>query len=158
MTSLRPYLWPLIVAAILAFATATAGGALTDIGPWYAALKKPSWQPPNWLFGPVWTSIFALCAWSAALGWTRAPTRSLRLWVVALFALNAGLNLGWSFFFFYMKRPAWALAEVFLLWASILMLIVFLRRFAPFASQLLWPYLAWVTFATWLNLNIVWLN
>jgi tryptophan-rich sensory protein len=158
MTQTRSYVWPLIVAVLLSFAVSAAGGALTDIGPWYEALRKPWSQPPNWLFAPVWSLIFSLCAVSAAIGWVQAPTRSLRGWVFGLFALNAVFNLGWSLLFFRFKHPEWALGEVFLLWGSTLILIVFLRRFAPVASLLLWPYLAWVTFATWLNLNIIWLN
>jgi translocator protein len=149
---------PIVVAALAALLVASLGATITDLGPWYRDLVKPSWQPPDWLFGPVWTVIFGLCALSAAIGWRDAPSRTSRDWIIALFALNGFLNLLWSLLFFRVKRPDWALAEVGLLWLSVLVLIVFLGRFSPGAGRLLWPYLAWVTFAAVLNWRIVALN
>lgn len=149
---------PLLVAAVLALAVASLGGALTEIGPWYRHLAKPWFQPPDWLFGPAWTLIFALCALAGAHAWTRAPDRRARVRVAALFALNAVLNVGWSLLFFRLKRPDWALAEVALLWLSIAALIVILGRQAPRLRGLLAPYLAWVSFAAVLNAAIVRLN
>lgn len=149
---------PIIVAAIAALLVASLGATITDLGPWYQNLVKPSWQPPDWLFGPVWTLIFALSALSAAIGWREAPSASMRDWVIGLFALNGFLNLFWSLLFFRVKRPDWALAEVALLWLSVLVLILFLARFSGSASRLLWPYLAWVTFAAVLNWRVVTLN
>jgi tryptophan-rich sensory protein len=149
---------PIVVAGLAALFVAVLGGTLTDIGPWYQNLAKPSWQPPDWIFGPAWTLIFALAAISAATAWRYAPRRETREWLVALFALNGFLNLLWSLLFFRMRRPDLAFIEVFLLWGSILVLILFLRRLSPTASLLLWPYLAWVTFAAVLNWAIVRLN
>ena len=149
---------PIVVAALAALLVASLGATITDLGPWYRDLVKPSWQPPDWLFGPVWTVIFALCALSAAMGWRDAPSRTARDWVIVLFALNGLLNLLWSLLFFRVKRPDWALAEVGLLWLSVLALILFLGRFSPSAGRLLWPYLVWVTFAGVLNWRIVALN
>lgn len=149
---------PIVVAALAALLVASLGATITDLGPWYRDLVKPSWQPPDWLFGPVWTVIFGLCALSAAIGWRDAPSRTARDWIIALFALNGFLNLLWSLLFFRVKRPDWALAEVGLLWLSVLALILFLGRFSPGAGRLLGPYLAWVTFAAVLNWRIVALN
>lgn len=154
----KSWLAPLAIAAVAAFAVATLGGALTDIGAWYKALQKPSWQPPDWLFGPVWTTIFTLIAISAALAWRDAPDAGTRGQVVGLFAMNGVLNVLWSLLFFHLRRPDWALIEVVALWLSIVLLIFVLWRFSRRASLLLLPYLAWVSFAAYLNLTIVRLN
>ena len=156
MTALR---WrPIAGAAAAAIAVAGLGAAATDLGPWYQSLVKPSWQPPDWLFGPAWTLIYALTAISGAVAWSAARDARSRTRILALFALNALLNVTWSELFFGFQRPDWALAEVGLFWMSILMLIVVLRRYSRTASLLLWPYLAWVTFAAFLNLAVVRLN
>ncbi len=150
-------IWPLIVAGGFALLLGAAGGVLTKIGPWYRELRKPSWQPPDWLFGPAWTLILALAAWSAALGWIRADG-SQRTAVVILFGLNAVFHLLWSPLFFTLQRPDWALAEVSLLWLSILALVIVLAPISMLASSLMAPYLLWVSFASFLNWRIVQLN
>jgi translocator protein len=151
-------LWPaLLVAGGIAVVVAIAGGVLTDIGPWYKALKKPSWQPPEWVFGPVWTTIFMLAAIAAALGWRDAPP-SARNGLIALFLVNAVLNIAWSWLFFTLKRPDWALIEVVFLWVSIAALIARLAPINGLASLLLAPYLVWVSIAAYLNYTIVQLN
>ncbi len=149
---------PVLIAAVSAIAVAALGALMTDLGPWYADLRKPSWQPPDWLFGPVWTVIFALCAISGYLAWREAPNRGGRDGVIGLFALNGFLNVLWSTIFFRVKRPDWALVEVGLLWFSIVLMIVVLMRYSKTASLLLLPYLAWVTFAAVLNWSVVRLN
>jgi len=149
---------PIIIAALAATAVAALGALMTDLGPWYANLRKPSWQPPDWLFGPAWTLIFGLCAISGYLAWRNAPNRGGRDGVIALFALNGFLNVLWSALFFRLKRPDWALPEAGLLWLSILLMIVALPRYSKAASTLLLPYLAWVSFATILNWSVIALN
>lgn len=152
-------LWgPVACAAVAAFAVAGLGASLTDLGPWYYALKQPAWKPPDWLFGPAWTLIFSLAAAAGVVAWRRAPDRAARTRVVALFALNAVLNVAWSLLYFRLRRPDWALMEVALLWLSILLLIVAFWRHARPASWLLVPYLAWVSFAAALNAAAVQLN
>ncbi len=153
----RSFLLPLAVSALGYAIVSIAGGMLTDIGPWYRALVKPSWQPPDWLFGPVWTTIFILAAVSAALAW-RAAGETQRRVVVILFVANGILNVGWSLLFFHLKRPLLAGLEVILLWASIVALIWYVQRFSRPAAWLLVPYLLWVSFATVLNWTIVALN
>ena len=158
MTTRGPIWKPIAIAAAAAIFIGFLGGSLTDIGPWYQALKKPSWQPPDWLFGPAWTTIFAFAVASAVYAWRNAQTRAQRDWVIGLFALNGCLNVLWSTLFFAVKRPDWALMEVGFLWLAILVPMIVFWRNSKLASLLLLPYLAWVTFAAYLNLTVVRLN
>ena len=135
-----------------------AGGLLTDIGPWYRDLKKPLLNPPNWLFGPAWTIILGLAAWSAIIAWKASGNEDERRLVIFLYSGNALLHLLWSPLFFKFKRPDWALVELTVLWASLVALVVGIAPISPTASFLIWPYLASVTFATRLNWQIVRLN
>jgi benzodiazapine receptor len=137
---------------------AVLGGLMTDIGPWYAGLEKPPWKPSDAWFGPVWTLIFALAAMAAALAWWGSPDRVSRQNLLIWFSFNAVLNVGWSLLFFRLRRPDWALAEVALLWLSVAILIGLCWKRSRAASMLLVPYLAWVTFASVLNREIVRLN
>ncbi len=149
---------PSSIAAIAAIFTAVMGATITDIGPWYQALKQPAWAPPDWLFGPAWTIIFMFCTISGATAWLAARTRLQAENIIGLFAMNGFLNLLWSFLFFRMHRPDYAALEVGVLWSSIAALIVVLWRISRPASALLLPYLAWVSFAAMLNRAIVELN
>lgn len=149
---------PFLVGALAAIVVAALGATMTDLGPWYAGLRKPSWQPPDWLFGPAWTAIFALTTLSAVIAWRTAPGRERREWIVGAFALNGFLNIVWSALFFRLHRPDWALIEVALLGLSILWLMAGPTRHSRRAGLLLLPYLAWVSFAAVLNLAVVELN
>jgi len=131
---------------------------MTDLGPWYRSLNKPSWQPPDAAFGPVWTAIFACAAASSVIAWRRARSAATREWIIGLFALNGFLNVLWSLLFFRLRRPDWALIEVAGLWVSILLLILFLLRLSRTASVLLAPYIVWVSIAAALNFAVVRLN
>jgi translocator protein len=146
------------VAAGAALLVAALGGAATDIGPWYLGLRKPSWQPPDWLFAPAWTAIFALTALAGLRTWQRTPDVAGRGRVLAAYALNALLNISWSLLFFTVQRPDWALAEVAALWLSVVLLIVVSGRRDRSAGWLLVPFLAWVAFAGVLNWSVVRLN
>jgi translocator protein len=152
------FLWSLGGAALVAVVVAVAGGVLTEIGPWYRGLKKPSWQPPDWAFGPVWTVILVLAAISAAIAWEAAETTGGRPAVLAVLVVNSILNIAWSGIFFKMKRPDWALIEVALLWLSIVALIVVLGAQSTTAGLLMVPYLVWVSIASFLNYRIVQMN
>ena len=147
-----------LVAAAAALAVAAIGGTVTDLGPWYRGLVKPSWQPPDAAFGLIWTTIFALAAASGAVGWRAARTVAFREWMIGLFALNGFLNIFWSLLFFRLRRPDWAMVEVTSLWLSVAILIVFLRRTSSLSAWLLAPYLLWVTIAAALNYEVVRLN
>mgnify|MGYP001812918682 CR=1 FL=1 len=159
MSDSRPGRWkPVLVAFGAALVVAGLGGAATDVGPWYQALVKPAWQPPDWLFARAWTLIYALTALAAVSAWVAAPKGRPRTRIVFVFALNAFLNVLWSQLFFGLRRPDWALLEVVLLWASVLLLMVVVRRHSARAVWLLVPYLLWVSFAAFLNYTVVRLN
>ena len=147
-----------MVAALAALALAGLGALSTDIGPWYRSLSMPPWKPPDALFGPVWTTIYALAAIAGVRAWEHAPRREARQTLLALFAFNGFVNVLWSLLFFRLRRPDWALMEVGVLWLSILLLVVVLGRWSRLSGWLLLPYLAWVSFASVLNLAVVKLN
>jgi tryptophan-rich sensory protein len=147
------------IAAILwAVILGGAGGLLTTIGPWYRNLAKPSWQPPDWLFGPAWTIILGLAAWAAVLAWDGAADDADQMSIIILYAINFVCHFLWSPLFFTARRPDWSLIEVVFLWGSVLALCIALREFSVLASWLIVPYLVWVSFAALLNLTIVRLN
>jgi len=154
----QPSLKPVLVAAGLALLVGLVGGLATDVGSWYEALAKPSWQPADWLFGPVWTLIYALLVAAGSLAWFASETRAARQNLLIVFLLNAVLNVGWSLLFFRFQRPDLALIEVAFLWSSIVFLIYVCARRRKLAGALLLPYLLWVSFAAILNAEIVRLN
>ena len=149
-----------VVAALAVISVAATGGALTRLDAWYFNLKQPWFKPPDWAFGPAWTILFTLIAWSAVIAWRAAQDQAprVRLRMLALFIGNALLNVGWSLLYFFLQRPDWALLEVVVFWASIVLLIAHLRGYAPRAAWLLVPYLLWVSFAALLNFEAVRLN
>ena len=148
----------IIVAALVTLAMLGLGGALTTVGPWYRDLRKPSWNPPDWLFGPAWTLILGLAATAGVLAWTRAPDAATHREVAILFGVNVVLHALWTPLFFNLRRPDWALVEVVFLWLSILAMVVGVAPLSTLAAWLLAPYLAWVAFAAFLNLTIVRMN
>jgi tryptophan-rich sensory protein len=150
--------YTIIVAAIITLLVLGAGAAMTTVGPWYRNLRKPSWNPPDWIFAPAWTLILGLAAWAGVLAWTNAPDTGAQTLIAVLFGINIMLHMLWSPLFFNLRRPDWALIEVPFLWLSILALMIGLAAFSSLASWLLLPYLLWVTFAAFLNLTIVRMN
>jgi translocator protein len=125
---------PIVVASVIVTLVLAVGGRTTTVGSWYADLRKPPWNPPNWVFGPAWTVILALAAWSGVSAWTNATDHDPgRLLILALFGTNVVLHMLWSPLFFALKRPDWALIEVPFLWLSIAALIVRLNR--PFGER-----------------------
>jgi tryptophan-rich sensory protein len=149
---------PVAIAAGTVILVLAIGGWTTTVGTWYENLRKPPWNPPNWVFGPAWTVILALAAWSGVSAWTNAPDDPGRVLILALFGINIVLHMLWSPLFFELKRPDWALIEVPFLWLSIAALILGVGQYSTLAVWLLLPYLLWVTFAALLNLTIVRLN
>ncbi len=158
MTGFLHHWAPTIIAAGSAAAVAFAGQIFTDIGPWYRNLRKPPWQPPDWLFGPAWTIIFICAAIAGVVGWHAMPNSAATAVLLSLFAVNGVLNVLWSVFFFAMKRPDFAMREVGFLWLSIAALMVVLAIYTGLAWLYLLPYLLWVSFASFLNYTIVRLN
>jgi benzodiazapine receptor len=152
------FLWPLGIASAVAIVVAIAGAVLTETGAWYEALRKPAWKPPDWAFGPVWTTIFVLTVIATALAWAAAAGTGARPLIFWALAINAILNIAWSGIFFKMRRPDWALREVVMLWFSVLSLVLVLGSVSLVAGLLVIPYLLWVSAASFLNLRIVQMN
>ncbi|HSW92129.1 MAG TPA: TspO/MBR family protein [Candidatus Saccharimonadales bacterium] len=149
----------LVVSLVVPFAAATVGTIATipNIPTWYAALEKPFFNPPNWLFGPVWTLLYTLIGISLYLIWTQKSTLSKKTAYI-VFVIQMVLNALWSVVFFGLHQVWPGFIIIILLLASILAMIVLFRRFSHTASYILVPYAAWVTFAACLNLAIAILN
>lgn len=129
---------------------------LENVRSWYPTLNKPAWNPPNWIFGPVWTTLYILMGvaiWRVGRAGGPGAARLVRMYFVQLF-----LNALWSVLFFGLKQPAWALADILVLWGLLVWLQVGLWRTDRLAGALWLPYVLWVSFATALNLAIVQLN
>lgn len=148
---------PYIVAGLIALVVELLGGWLTVLGPWYANLRKPSWQPPGWAFGPAWTILFVMIAIAGGMAWERSPAEA-RPALAILFGVNAVLNVAWSGLFFRARRPDLAFAEVIVFWLSIAALILGVWPHSQTAALLLVPYLMWVAFAGYLNWTVARLN
>jgi benzodiazapine receptor len=134
----------------------SAFGAQFDSGQWYAELIKPDWNPPAWVFAPVWSALYLMIAIAAWLVWTGGHAegaRALGLWVSQLV-----LNGAWSWLFFGLHRPGWALGEMALLIAALALTLRAFYRIRPLAAWLLVPYLAWLLFAWALNFALWRLN
>lgn len=149
----------LLLTCAVCFAAQGIGWLLTAraVRDWYPHIGKPSWTPPDWLFGPVWSLLFLLMAVSAWLFWGRAEGRTLRVGL-GLFLAQLALNALWSGLFFAARSPGLAFAEIVVLWAAIAATLVTFGRASAAAAGLLVPYLLWVTYATALNGAIWQLN
>jgi len=137
---------------VICFAVAGTSASWTDgeVRGWYRTLARPSIAPPNWVFGPVWTLLYALmaiAAWKASMA-ASTPWKSA---AITLFVIQLALNFAWSLIFFRWHHIGWALAEVIVLWTAILCTILAFVRVSMIAAWLMTPYLAWVTFASILN-------
>ena len=147
-------------ACLLVVAAAATLGSLATVSSipgWYATLRKPAWSPPNAVFGPVWTSLYAMMAVAAWLVWRRDGFRGARLSAVA-FTLQLVLNTLWSVLFFGLHLPAAALAEIVVLWLAIAATTLFFYARSRLAGALMIPYALWVAFAAALNASLWWLN
>lgn len=135
----------------LGYITAAIGAIASVNAPdFYGELLQPSWAPPAWLFGPVWTALFTLMGIAAWLVWRAAPLQATR-GTLGLFVAHLAVNALWSWLFFAWNLGGWAFAELLLLWALIAATIVAFWRFSRLAALLLVPYLGWVSFAGALN-------
>lgn len=149
----------LIVSILLPLLTGGIAGLFTaqSVTGWYQTLTPPSFNPPNWIFGPVWTSLYILMGVAFYLIWTSAPSAEKGL-AMRIYFVQLLLNFLWSFLFFYFENIRLALIEIVVLWAGILWMISTFRRINPTAAYLNVPYLLWVSFATVLNGAYVLLN
>ncbi|MFM7841183.1 MAG: TspO/MBR family protein [Nitrospira sp.] len=149
------------VAGLVLFLLACYGvawfGARFRPDAWYGRLAKPAWTPPNWIFAPVWSVLYTAMAVAGWLVWREAGVAGV-LGPLGLFALQLALNGIWTWLFFGLHRPDWALADIVALWVAIVVTEVSFWTVSPQAGALLLPYLVWVTFAGLLNVEIWRLN
>lgn len=125
---------------------------------WYVTLNKPSFNPPNWVFAPVWTSLYIMMGVAAGLVWTKGSEEQTTKKALGFFAVQLGLNALWTYLFFGLHNPLLALIEIILLWLMIFETYNLFKKIYKTAGLLMLPYLVWVSFATILNVSIWWLN
>ncbi len=145
----------LAVFVIICLSVGVLGSVFTakSVRTWYQGLEKPSWNPPDRVFGPVWTVLYLAMAVAAWLVWRRYGIHGASVPLI-LFAVQLALNLAWSVLFFGMRMPGPAFGEIILLWCAILATLIAFWRLLPAAGWLMLPYLLWVTYAVTLNFGI----
>lgn len=144
------------ITATLTLGIASGFSTVQSITNWFQYIKKPSWNPPDWLFGPVWTLLYILMGIALAFIWhSNHPAKNK---AILLFAFQFALNLAWSFIFFNQHLIGWALAEILLMFVAIVLTIFSFYKINKTGASLLFPYLAWVVFASILNAAIWLLN
>lgn len=144
---------------ILCYGVAFIGGWLTDttVHTWYTQLNKPAWNPPDWVFGPVWTVLYFMIALSGWIVYSLPASREKNI-ALGLWGLQLFLNFIWSYFFFYLENPLWALMDITALIAAVSGTILLFKPLSKNAALLLVPYLIWILFAFTLNFAIWILN
>lgn len=149
----------LIVSLFLPLCVGVVAGMFTSqaVPTWYATLNRPFFNPPNWVFGPVWTTLYILLGISFFLIWKEEATKARDL-AIKVFLIQMLLNFAWSFIFFYFNLIGAALIEIILLWISIALMIYLFYKIKRFAAYLNIPYFLWVSFATILNAGYYFLN
>ncbi|OPY35697.1 MAG: TspO/MBR family protein [Methanoregula sp. PtaU1.Bin051] len=150
-----------LAAALLFCIIAGSLGSLVTVtrpGSWYALLAKPSFQPPNWVFAPVWTVLFFLMGTALYLVWETGIGKPGVRYALYLFFVQFAFNILWSFLFFGLRSPLLGLLDIIVLWCMILATIMAFYKVRKSAVYLLLPYFAWVSFATILNAGIYFLN
>lgn len=152
--------WKFIIAIVLCESVGIISGLLASANNnlWFDTLNKPTWNPPAYLFGPVWTTLYLLMGISLGLIWNSKATEESKRNAYFLFAIQLFLNFWWSIFFFNFHSPALALLDIILMVITIILTILSFSAFSKIASWLLVPYIAWVSFATILNFSIWNLN
>lgn len=150
-----PSILSLLLSIGIAFAAASSG-AIFKPGPWYAQLRKPWWTPPNWLFPVVWTILFTFMAVASWLVWQTAGMAALP--TLIFYVVHLGVNAFWSYLFFGRHRLDFAMIDVVFLWSSIFVLIFLFAEVDVVAAYLMVPYIAWVTLAAILNLQLLQMN
>lgn len=155
-----PNIFKFIIAVAASQAAGIIGSIFTvsSVGTWYATIVRPEFAPPNWVFAPVWTTLFALMGIAAFLIWKKGLDRKDVKIALGIFLGQLVLNTLWSVIFFGLQNPGGALVEIIFLWLAILATIVAFYRVSKAASYLLVPYILWVSFATYLNYAIWTLN
>jgi len=149
----------LIIFIIFSFSAAALGFVFTNrtVKTWYQTIKKPSWNPPSKVFAPVWTILYIMMAVAGWMVWERLPHKTFS-WPMILFFIQLVLNALWSGIFFALRSPSWALLEIILLWAFIVLTMFSFWTVYWIAGILFLPYFLWVSFASFLNFTIWRLN
>ncbi|TCD08554.1 tryptophan-rich sensory protein [Pedobacter frigidisoli] len=149
-----------IINIALTLGVGALGGWATaqSVKTWYPTLNKPSFNPPDWLFAPVWTSLYVLIGIAAYLVWVKRDKIEHFPRTVAIYCIQLILNLGWSFIFFYLHEVGFALAEIILLLIIIVVNALMFYKIDKWAGYLLIPYILWVSFASFLTYSIFILN
>jgi benzodiazapine receptor len=144
----------LVVFLIVCLGAGGLGAIATtpEIEGWYKTITKPSWNPPDSVFGPVWTTLYVLMAIAAWMVWRQDGFKTAGT-PLTLFGVQLGLNFAWSLIFFGMHQPGWAFAEIVILWLAIVSTVVTFFRISKVAGWLMVPYLVWVSFASVLNFH-----
>lgn len=154
----KPFEPGALVVSFLVVGTAAGSGAMfSSPGEWYASLEKPWFTPPNWVFGPAWTTLYCLMAIAGWLVWRERTTSKVGP-ALGLFVVQLVVNAAWSYLFFGAHRVGAALVDVALLDVCVLVTTILFWRIRPLAGLLLVPYLAWIGFATALNYGVWQLN
>jgi tryptophan-rich sensory protein len=150
----------LIIAVSIPVAVGATSGFFTATGVsnWFQTINKPSWNPPGWIFGPVWTTLYVMMGFALYLIWKSDATVEFKKTAISLFAAQLLLNFFWSFIFFNQHQIGWAVLEIIAMWVLILLTIFAFARVNNTAAWLLVPYISWVSFATILNYTIWKLN
>ncbi|MCO6147183.1 TspO/MBR family protein [Flavobacterium sp. NRK1] len=151
----------IIVVTVTCVIVGAVSGLITkqSVETWYPTLIKPSFNPPNWLFAPVWSALYIMMGIAAGLVWNRMDIQKETVKKGLLyFAIQLALNALWSFIFFGLHNPMLALIEIILLWLMIYETFVLFNKVHKIAGYLFIPYILWVTFALVLNASIWWLN
>jgi len=150
----------LVIAIVVSQLAGLIGSVFTvsSIPTWYATLQKPSFNPPNWIFGPVWTTLYFLIGIAAFLVWKKGLERKDVKIAIGVFGVQLFLNAIWSIIFFGLHSPGWALVNIVLLWLAIVWTIIVFYKISKPAAYLLLPYILWVSFAAYLNYTIWVLN
>lgn len=151
--------FPLIISILIANAAGFIGAIFTSnsVDTWYRTVEKPLLSPPNWVFGPVWTTLFVLMGIAAYIVWKKSSGKKRRI-ALGVYGLQLVLNTLWSIIFFGLQSPQWAFVEIVALWLSIVSTIFLFARISKAAAWLLVPYILWVSFASYLNYMIWMLN
>lgn len=146
----------LVIALALPQVAAFSGVLFTNTGEgsWYRQIEKPSWNPPSWVFGPVWTLLYILMGIALYLVWKKEAAPSVKKPAMTLWGVQLVLNFFWTLIFFGAHQPGWAFAEIVVLWVAILLTIFAFARISKLAAWLLVPYIAWVSFAAMLTYAI----
>ncbi len=143
---------PILVGAISGYFT-TSG-----VNGWYALANKPWFNPPNWIFAPVWSSLYVLMGIALFLVWKADASKDIKQTAIILFAVQLALNFFWSIIFFKLQQPGWAFVEIIIMWVMILLTILWFGKINTASAWLLVPYISWVSFASVLNYSIWRLN